>query len=50
MFFRDHGCLDASPAEAKEKAIKIICTLTFPKAETFSQRFLNSYKLNFMAR
>ena len=42
--------LKRNKEEAKEKAIKIICTLTFPKAETFSQRFLNSYKLNFMAR
>lgn len=49
MFFRDEGWIEAIPPDEKEKAIKMICMLTVPTAETFSQRFHQHYKLNFMA-
>ena len=50
MFFRDQGWLDHSPLEEKEKAKEIVCMLTFPKAETFSQKFHENNKRNFMAQ
>ena len=49
MFFRDQNWLDNQPLEEKEKARKIVCMLTVPTAETFSQKFHQQYKLNFMA-
>lgn len=50
MFFRDEGRQEIHPPDQKEKAIKLICMVcTFPKAETFSQRFHQLYKRNFMA-
>lgn len=50
MFFRDGGKPDFYPFVQKEKAIKLLCIVcTFPKAETFSQRFHQLYKRNFMA-
>ena len=50
MFFRDSQWLEASPSDEKQKAIKLICMFTFPKAEIFSQRFHKQYKRCFMAR
>jgi len=49
MFFRDQNWLESHPMEEKEKARKIVCMLTVPTAETFSQKFLKQHKLNFMA-
>ncbi|SPF49512.1 conserved hypothetical protein [Candidatus Desulfosporosinus infrequens] len=49
MFFRDQNWQEISPHEEKEKAKKIVCMLTVPTAETFSQKFHQQYKLNFMA-
>ena len=49
MFFRNENWLDNHPLEEKEKARKIVCMLTVPTAETFSQKFHQQYKLNFMA-
>lgn len=50
MFCREDGWLERVCADKKEKARKMVCMLTVPTAEIFSQRFHKQYKLNFMAR
>ena len=50
MFCREHGWFESISSDKKEKARKMVCMLTVPTAETFSQRFHQQYKLNFMAR
>lgn len=49
MFFRDQGWLGIGPSEEKEKAKEMVCMLTFPKDETFSQKFHKHNKRHFMA-
>jgi hypothetical protein len=49
MFCRECGWLEAIPSDKKEKARKMVCMLTVPTVETFSQKFHQHYKLNFMA-
>lgn len=49
MFCREQGWLGEISTDKKERAKKLVCMLTVPTAETFSQRFHQQYKLNFMA-
>lgn len=49
MHLRDQSWQEASPHSEKEKARKFICVLTVPTAETFSQKFHQQHKRNFMA-
>lgn len=49
MYLRDQSWQEISPQDKKEKARKIVCMLTVPTAETFSQKFHQQHKLNFMA-
>lgn len=49
MYLRDQSWQEISPQDEKEKARKIVCMLTVPTAETFSQKFHQQHKLNFMA-
>lgn len=49
MYLRDQRWQEISPQDEKEKARKFVCMLTVPTAETFSQKFHQQHKLNFMA-
>lgn len=50
FFFRDMGFRGAIPGDTKSKAIKLLNMIcAFPKAETFSQGFLNHFQQSFMA-
>ncbi|MCC5468669.1 hypothetical protein [Pelosinus baikalensis] len=49
MYLRDQKWQEISPQDEKEKARKFVCMLTVPTAETFSQKFHQQHKLNFMA-
>jgi hypothetical protein len=55
MFFREYGedlaRIAVIPTAKREKAIKLVCMLgTVPTAETFSQKFHQHNKRNFMAK
>lgn len=49
LFFREQWWTKPSPPDTHEKAIKIVCMLVGSPAETFSQKFHQQYKRNFMA-
>ncbi|QGP92592.1 hypothetical protein MGLY_19780 [Neomoorella glycerini] len=49
-FFREQGYQEIIPPEFKQRAIKLLEMIAaFPNAETFSQRFHNHFRRNFMA-
>jgi len=48
LFFREQGWMEPSPPNTNDKAIKLVCMIGSP-AETFSQKFHQQYKRNFMA-
>jgi hypothetical protein len=49
-FFRELGCREVIPPEFKQRAIKLLEMIAaLPNAETFSQRFHDHFRRNFMA-